>query len=196
MLAIMIALFNQFSGINPILYYLNDIFARAGFTKVSGDLQAVAIGATNLIFTVVAMCIIDKVGRKKLLIVGSVGTFISLALISVLFLTGKHQNLLLWPLGSFVAFFAVSQGSVIWVYISEIFPNSVRAKGQSLGSFTHWLTCATLATFFPVVAVHTAAAPFIFFSSMMVLQLIVVIWLFPETKGFTLEELQYRLETR
>ncbi|HUZ96402.1 MAG TPA: sugar porter family MFS transporter [Edaphobacter sp.] len=196
MLAIMIALFNQFSGINPILYYLNDIFARAGFTKVSGDLQAVAIGATNLIFTVVAMCIIDKVGRKKLLIVGSVGTFISLALISILFLTGKHQNLLLWPLGSFVAFFAVSQGSVIWVYISEIFPNSVRAKGQSLGSFTHWLTCATLATFFPVVAVHTAAAPFIFFSSMMVLQLIVVIWLFPETKGFTLEELQYRLETR
>ena len=85
---------------------------------------------------------------------------------------------------------------MIWVYISEIFPNSVRAKGQSLGSFTHWLTCATLSTFFPVIAVHTAAAPFIFFSSMMVLQLIVVIWLFPETKGFTLEELQYRLETR
>ncbi|HZY72331.1 MAG TPA: sugar porter family MFS transporter [Edaphobacter sp.] len=196
MLAVIIALFNQFSGINPILYYLNDIFTRAGFTKVSGDLQAVAIGATNLIFTVVAMCIIDKVGRKKLLIVGSVGTFVCLALISVLFLTGKHQNLLLWPLGGFVAFFAVSQGSVIWVYISEIFPNSVRAKGQSLGSFTHWLTCATLATFFPVVAVHTAALPFIFFASMMVLQLIVVIRFFPETKGFTLEELQYRLETR
>nr|WP_256369683.1 sugar porter family MFS transporter [Granulicella sp. L56] len=195
-LAVMIALFNQFSGINPILYYLNDIFQRAGFTKVSGDLQAVAIGATNLVFTVVAMCIIDKVGRKRLLIVGSVGTFVCLTTISALFLTGKHQNLLLWPLGGFVAFFAVSQGSVIWVYISEIFPNSVRAKGQSLGSFTHWLTCATLANFFPIVAVHTVSAPFIFFSSMMVLQFIVVVWFFPETKGFTLEELQHRLETK
>ena len=195
-LAVMIALFNQFSGINPILYYLNDIFQRAGFTKVSGDLQAVAIGATNLVFTAVAMTIIDKVGRKKLLIIGSVGTFICLTMISALFLTAKHQNLLLWPLGGFVAFFAVSQGSVIWVYISEIFPNSVRAKGQSLGSFTHWLTCATLANFFPIVAVHTASAPFIFFSSMMVLQFIVVVWFFPETKGFTLEELQRRLETK
>jgi SP family arabinose:H+ symporter-like MFS transporter len=195
-LAVLIALFNQFSGINPILYYLNDIFQRAGFTKVSGDLQAVAIGATNLVFTAVAMSIIDKVGRKKLLIIGSVGTFVCLTTISALFLTGKHQNLLLWPLGGFVAFFAVSQGSVIWVYISEIFPNSVRAKGQSLGSFTHWLTCATLANFFPIVAVHTASAPFIFFSSMMVLQFIVVVWFFPETKGFTLEELQRRLETK
>jgi SP family arabinose:H+ symporter-like MFS transporter len=195
-LAVMIALFNQFSGINPILYYLNDIFQRAGFTKVSGDLQAVVIGATNLVFTAVAMSIIDKVGRKKLLIIGSVGTFVCLTTISALFLTGKHQNLLLWPLGGFVAFFAVSQGSVIWVYISEIFPNSVRAKGQSLGSFTHWLTCATLANFFPIIAVHTAAAPFIFFSSMMVLQFIVVVWFFPETKGFTLEELQRRLETK
>jgi SP family arabinose:H+ symporter-like MFS transporter len=175
---------------------LNDIFQRAGFTKVSGDLQAVVIGATNLVFTAVAMSIIDKVGRKKLLIIGSVGTFVCLTTISALFLTGKHQNLLLWPLGGFVAFFAVSQGSVIWVYISEIFPNSVRAKGQSLGSFTHWLTCATLANFFPIIAVHTAAAPFIFFSSMMVLQFIVVVWFFPETKGFTLEELQRRLETK
>jgi SP family arabinose:H+ symporter-like MFS transporter len=170
MLAITLALFNQFSGINPILYYLNDIFAKAGFSKVSGDLQAVAIGATNLLFTLVAMSIIDKVGRKKLLIVGSVGTFICLSVISVLFYTGRHQNLLLVPLVGFVAFFAVSQGSVIWVYISEIFPNSVRGKGQSLGSFTHWLTCATLANFFPVVAVHSASGPFIFFASMMVLK--------------------------
>jgi sugar porter (SP) family MFS transporter len=162
MLAIALALFNQFSGINPILYYLNDIFEKAGFTKVSGDLQAVAIGAV----------------------------------ISVLFQTGKHQDLLLWPLVGFVAFFAVSQGSVIWVYISEIFPNSVRARGQSLGSFTHWLACAVLSNFFPIVAVHTAAAPFIFFASMMVLQFVVVLWFFPETKGFTLEELQRRLETK
>ena len=195
MLAVTLALFNQFSGINPILYYLNDIFAKAGFSKVSSDLQAVAIGATNLLFTVVAMSVIDKVGRKKLLILGSVGTFVCLSVISLLFFTGRHQNLLLWPLVGFVAFFAVSQGSVIWVYISEIFPNSVRGKGQSLGSFTHWLACAGLANFFPIVAVHSAAGPFIFFSSMMVLQFFVVLRFFPETKGFTLEELQAKLET-
>lgn len=195
-LAIVIALFNQLSGINPILYYLNDIFEKAGFTKVSGDLQAVAIGATNLIFTAVAMSIIDKVGRKKLLLFGSVGTFVCLAAISTLFYTGKHQNLLLWPLVGFVACFAVSQGSVIWVYISEVFPNSVRGKGQSLGAFTHWLACATLSNFFPVVAVHSAAGPFIFFASMMVLQFVVVLRFFPETKGFTLEQLQAQLETK
>jgi SP family arabinose:H+ symporter-like MFS transporter len=196
MLAVTLALLNQFSGINPILYYLNDIFAKAGFNKVSGDLQSVAIGATNLLFTIVAMSIIDKVGRKKLLIVGSVGTFVCLSVISMLFFTGKHQNLLLFPLVGFVAFFAVSQGSVIWVYISEIFPNSVRGKGQSLGSFTHWLACATLANFFPVVAQHSAAGPFIFFATMMVLQLVVVTRFFPETKGFTLEQLQQQLETK
>jgi MFS transporter, SP family, arabinose:H+ symporter len=196
MLAVTLALFNQFSGINPILYYLNDIFAKAGFNKVSGDLQSVAIGATNLLFTIVAMSIIDKVGRKKLLIVGSLGTFVCLSAISTLFFTGKHQNLLLFPLIGFVAFFAVSQGSVIWVYISEIFPNSVRGKGQSLGSFTHWLACATLANFFPVVAQHSAAGPFIFFATMMVLQFVVVTRFFPETKGFTLEQLQQQLETK
>ncbi len=196
MLAIALALFNQFSGINPILYYLNDIFAKAGFNKVSGDLQAVAIGATNLIFTLVAMSIIDKVGRKKLLIVGSVGTFVCLAMISALFYTGLHQNLLIFPLIGFVAFFAVSQGSVIWVYISEIFPNSVRGKGQSLGSSTHWLADASLSTFFPVIAQFSAAGPFIFFCTMMALQFVVVLQFFPETKGYTLEELQQRLETK
>jgi sugar porter (SP) family MFS transporter len=194
-LAVLLALFNQFSGINPILYYLNDIFSRAGFSKVSGDLQAVAVGATNLIFTVVAMSIIDKVGRKVLLLVGSIGTFVCLSTIGVLFYTGEHQNLLLWPLIGFVAFFAVSQGSVIWVYISEIFPNSVRGKGQSLGSFTHWLTCASLSNLFPIVAVHSASGPFIFFAAMMVVQFIVVAKFFPETKGFTLEQLQRKLET-
>ncbi len=196
MLAITLALFNQFSGINPTLYYLNDIFAKAGFSKVSGDLQAVAIGMTNLVFTIIAMSIIDKVGRKKLLLVGSIGTFICMAMISTLFYTGLHQDLLLWPLVGFVAFFALSQGSVIWVYISEIFPNSVRGKGQSLGSFTHWLACATLSNFFPVVAQKSAAGPFIFFAVMMAAQFFVVGRFFPETKGFTLEQLQERLETR
>lgn len=194
-LAVLLALFNQFSGINPILYYLNDIFARAGFSKVSGDLQAVAVGATNLIFTMVAMSIIDKVGRKILLLVGSIGTLVCLSTIGILFYTGEHQSLLLWPLIGFVAFFAVSQGSVIWVYISEIFPNSVRGKGQSLGSFTHWLTCASLSNLFPIIAVHSASGPFFFFAAMMVVQFVVVARFFPETKGFTLEELQRRLET-
>ena len=195
-LAVVLALFNQFSGINPILYYLNDIFARAGFEKVSSDLQAVAIGATNFLFTVVAMTIIDRFGRKKLLILGSVGTFFCMSAIGLLFYTGRHQNLLLWPLVGFVAFFAVSQGSVIWVYISEIFPNAVRAKGQSLGSFTHWFTCAMLSNLFPIVAVRTASAPFIFFAAMMVLQFVIVVRFFPETKGLTLEQLQQQLETR
>lgn len=195
MLAILIALLNQFSGINPILYYLNDIFAKAGFSKVSSDLQAVAVGATNFLFTVVAMTVIDKFGRKKLLVLGSVGTFICLSTISYLFYTKTHQSLLLWPLIGFIAFFAVSQGSVIWVYISEIFPNTVRGKGQSLGSFTHWLTCASLANLFPIVAKRYVAAPFFFFSAMMVLQFFVVVRFFPETKGYTLEELQSKLET-
>ncbi len=195
MLAIGIALLNQFSGINPILYYLNDIFARAGFNKISGDLQAVGIGATNLIFTIVAMSIIDKVGRKRLLLIGSVGTCVCLALTGAIFFTGKFESVVLYPLIGFVAFFAVSQGSVIWVYISEIFPNSVRGKGQSLGSFTHWLTCATLTQFFPIVLVHSTSWPFIFFAAMMVVQLVVVVRFFPETKGFTLEQLQQQLET-
>ena len=196
MLAITIAVFNQFSGINPTLYYLNAIFEKAGFSKTSGDLQAVGIGATNLIFTMVAMSIIDKVGRKLLLLVGSVGTCVCLSLVAFLFYTGLHQNLLIIPLVGFVAFFAVSQGSVIWVYISEVFPNSVRGKGQSLGSFTHWVVCASLATGFPYVAHLSASGPFIFFAAMMVLQFIVVLKFFPETKGYTLEQLQHRLETR
>ena len=196
MLAVTIALFNQLSGINPILYYLNDIFAKAGFSKVSGDLQAVVIGTTNLLFTVVAMSIIDKVGRKRLLLIGSVGTCICLASTGLLFYSGVYQNLLIFPLIGFVAFFAVSQGSVIWVYISEVFPNSVRGKGQSLGSFTHWFTDASLSNIFPIIAVYSASAPFFFFTGMMILQFMVVWRFFPETKGYTLEQLQEKLETR
>ncbi len=196
LLAITLALFNQFSGINPLLYYLNDIFAQAGFSKLSGDLQAMAIGATNLVFTLVAMSIIDKVGRKRLLLVGAIGTFVCLTLVALIFITRQHANLVLIPLIGFVAFFAVSQGSVIWVYISEIFPNSVRGKGQSLGSSTHWVADAALTNLFPIVLIHSVALPFIFFASMMVLQFFVVLKFFPETKGFTLEELQQQLETR
>jgi len=136
-LAASIGMFNQLSGINAILYYLNDIFAFAGFSKVSSDVQAVLIGGTNLLFTMLAMSVIDRLGRKTLLLIGSVGTAISLAGVAAVFLTHSHQNFLLWLLVGYIAFFAFSQGAVIWVFISEVFPNRVRAKGQSLGSFSH-----------------------------------------------------------
>lgn len=192
-LAVTIAMFNQLSGINAILYYLNDIFARAGFSKVSGDLQAVAIGFTNLIFTVLAMLVIDKIGRRTLLIVGSVGLAGSLAGVAFVFWTGRHETFLVWFLIGFIASFAFSQGAVIWVYLSEVFPTSVRAKGQSLGSSTHWIMNALISWGFPIVAAASKAAPFMFFSAMMVLQLVVVAAVFPETKGVTLEEMEKKL---
>jgi sugar porter (SP) family MFS transporter len=192
-LAVSIGMFNQLSGINVILYYLNQIFDYAGFSKVSGNLQAVAIGATNLLFTMIAMSVIDRLGRKTLLLVGSVGTALCLAGVSIIFFSGRHQSLLVWLLVGYIAFFAFSQGAVIWVYLSEVFPNSVRAKGQSLGSFSHWFMNASISLIFPVVAHASGAYPFVFFSVMMVVQFFVV-WLFyPETKGLSLEEMQKKL---
>jgi MFS transporter, SP family, arabinose:H+ symporter len=192
-LAVSIGMFNQLSGINAILYYLNDIFAYAGFSKVSGDLQAVVIGATNLIFTMIAMSVIDRIGRKTLLLVGSVGTAACLAGVAAIFLTHSHQNLLVWLLTGYIAFFAFSQGAVIWVFISEVFPNRVRAKGQSLGSFSHWFMNALISGIFPLVAASSGGYPFIFFAVMMVLQFFVVLTVYPETKGFSLEEMQKKL---
>jgi SP family arabinose:H+ symporter-like MFS transporter len=192
-LAVLVGMFNQLAGINSILYYLNDIFERAGFTKVSGDLQAVVIGATNLTFTMLAMSVIDKVGRRTMLLIGSVGTSLCLAAVCLIFGTGKHEHLLIWPLIGYIAFFAFSQGAVIWVYISEVFPNVVRAKGQSLGSFTHWFMTAMLSWIFPLLSARSAAVPFAFFSVMMVVQFFVVLFVFPETKGVTLEDMQHRL---
>ncbi|MCU1262163.1 MAG: Sugar transporter [Bryobacterales bacterium] len=192
-LAISIGMFNQLSGINAILYYLNDIFAKAGFSKVSGDLQAVAIGGTNLLFTLLAMSIIDRVGRRTLLIIGSIGTAACLAGVAAVFFSGRYENLLVWLLVGFIAFFAFSQGAVIWVYLSEVFPNRVRAKGQSLGSFTHWVMNALISWAFPILAASSKAVPFVFFSSMMVLQLIIVLTIYPETKGVTLEDMQKKL---
>jgi sugar porter (SP) family MFS transporter len=193
-LAISIGMFNQLSGINAILYYLNAIFEHAGFSKVSGDLQAVAIGATNLLFTMLAMSVIDKVGRKKLLLVGSVGTALCLAGVAAIFLTGRRENLLVWMLIGYIAFFAFSQGAVIWVYISEVFPNRVRAKGQSLGSFSHWIMNALISWTFPLMAASSGGYPFVFFSAMMVLQFFVVLFFYPETKGISLEEMQKKLK--
>jgi SP family arabinose:H+ symporter-like MFS transporter len=192
-LAVSIGMFNQLSGINAILYYLNDIFGHAGFSKVSGNLQAVAIGATNLLFTMIAMSVIDRLGRKTLLLVGSVGTAACLAGVSIIFFTGHHQSLLVWLLVGYIAFFAFSQGAVIWVYLSEVFPNSVRAKGQSLGSFSHWFMNAAISLIFPLMAASSGAYPFVFFALMMVLQFFVVLFVYPETKGLSLEEMQKKL---
>ena len=189
-LAVGVAMFNQLSGINAILYYLNDIFARAGFSKVSGDLQAVSIGFTNLVAVIIAMSIIDRVGRRTLLLIGSVGCAICLAGVALVFLTSSHENLLVWLLVGFIAFFSFSQGAVIWVFISEVFPTRVRAKGQSLGSFTHWFMNAAISWTFPIVASHSRGAPFVFFAAMMAVQFFVVLFTFPETKGITLEDMQ------
>jgi len=193
-LAISIGAFNQLSGINAILYYLNDIFAAAGFSRVSSNLQAVAVGGMNLLATLLGMALIDRVGRKMLLLIGSVGTAICLALVSFIFFVHLHQAMLLWALLAYIAFFAVSQGAVIWVYISEVFPTRVRGKGQSLGSGTHWIMNAMLSGIFPVIAARSGAYPFAFFASMMLLQFIVVLLFFPETKRVSLEELQRMLK--
>jgi sugar porter (SP) family MFS transporter len=192
-LAVSIGFFNQLSGINAILYYLNDIFAAAGFSKVSGNLQAVAVGATNLLFTMVAMTVIDKLGRRTLLLIGSIGTAAALAGVAAIFLTGQHHELLVWMLVGFIAFFAFSQGAVIWVYLSEVFPNRVRAKGQSLGSFSHWAMNAVISGVFPLMAAKAGGYPFVFFAVMMVLQFFVVMFTYPETKNATLEELQKKM---
>jgi sugar porter (SP) family MFS transporter len=193
LLAVSIAMFNQLAGINAILYYLNDIFGLAGFSKLSGNLQAVAIGLTNLLATLLAMSVIDRLGRKTLLLIGSVGMTFCLFGVSAIFYTHQRQNQLLWLLIAYIAFFAISQGAVIWVYISEVFPNRVRAKGQSLGSSTHWIMNALIAYTFPVVAQRSGASPFFLFGTMMALQFVVVLFFFPETKGITLEQMQEKL---
>jgi SP family arabinose:H+ symporter-like MFS transporter len=192
-LAVTIGMFNQLSGINAILYYLNDIFAFAGFNQVSSDIQAVAIGATNLVFTMLAMTLIDRVGRKKLLLTGAVGTALCLAGVAAVFITGRHQSLLVWLLVGYIAFFAFSQGAVIWVYIGEVFPNRVRAQGQSLGSFSHWFMNGAISLGFPLLAAHSGGYPFVFFSAMMILQFFVVLFVYPETKGVSLEDMQKKL---
>jgi sugar porter (SP) family MFS transporter len=192
-LAVSIAMFNQLSGINAVLYYLNDIFMRAGFSKVSGDLQAVAIGATNLLFTVLAMSVIDRMGRKTLLLIGSVGLTASLAGVATIFAMKRHEELLVWLLVAFIASFAFSQGAVIWVYLSEVFPNRVRAKGQSLGSLTHWFMNALISWNFPRLAAASSSRPFAFFAVMMALQFFVVLFIYPETKGVTLEQMQKKM---
>jgi SP family arabinose:H+ symporter-like MFS transporter len=192
-LAITIGMFNQLAGINAILYYLNDIFAAAGFSKMSGDLQAVAIGAMNLCATLLAMTVIDKLGRKTLLLIGAVGMVLCLSGVAEIFHTQRNQDRLVWLLVGYIGFFAISQGAVIWVYISEVFPNSVRSKGQALGSSMHWVMNAAISFLFPVMAASSRVLPFVFFAAMTALQFVVVLFWYPETKGYTLEQLQHRL---
>ena len=152
-----------------------------------------AVGGTNLLFTMIAMSVIDRIGRKKLLLIGSVGTAACLAGVAAIFFAHSHENLLVWLLIGFIASFAFSQGAVIWVYLAEVFPNVVRAKGQSLGSFSHWFMNALISGIFPLMAASSGAYPFVFFSAMMALQFFVVLFVYPETKGFTLEEMQSKM---
>jgi MFS family permease len=188
-LAILLAMFNQTIGINAVLYYLNDIFAMAGFNRGSQNLQAVAVGVTNLIATLIALSIIDRAGRRMLLLVGSMGLAVCLGGIVFIFSSHQYRQWLLTLVVGYVAFFAFSQGAVIWVYLSEIFPNRVRTQGQSLGCSTHWVMNATVSAVFPLFAARSQSAPFIFFLGMVVLQFFAVLFVFPETSGVTLERM-------
>lgn len=192
-LVITIGLFNQFTGINAILYYLNDIFAAAGFSSVSANFQAVAIGVANLLATLLGISIIDKLGRKTLLLIGAAGDTVCLAGVAYLFRTNQHLTLLLPLLIAFICFFAVSQGAVIWVYISEVFPTNVRSKGQALGCSANWIMNATIAFLFPIIAAHSKALPFGVFAILTAVQFFTVLFIYPETKGLSLEEMSTHL---
>lgn len=190
LLAFLVAFFNQLSGINAVLYFAPRIFEMTGLGKEAALLQSVGIGLTNLAFTFVGLWLIDRLGRRTLLYIGSFGYIASLGLTAWAFFT-QHYGIVPVCIFAFIAAHAIGQGTVIWVLISEIFPNRHRAEGQALGSFTHWIFAALLTTFFPKMV--TAFAPgyvFLFFCAMMVLQLIWVQFMVPETKGRSLEEIQ------
>ncbi len=208
LLAFMVASFNQLAGINAVLYYSGKIFAMAGAGQTSALGQSIVIGLTNLIFTTIGMSVIDHFGRRKLLLVGSAGLTVCLSATACAFwmsdqiaggaLSQSYESIVgpmvLGSLIGFIAFFAFSSGAVIWVFISEIFPNRVRARGQALGSSTHWIWCALINFSFPVIVGSVSkSAPFVFFAAMMVLQYILVWRFLPETKGVSLEEMQRHL---
>ena len=198
-LALTIAAFNQLSGINAILYYTPRVFSMAGFAEDSAFLSSAVIGFVMLVFTLIAMVIIDHLGRKKLMLYGSIGYIVSLLAIAVtFFVNGKEFTeagglVVLISLIVFIAAHGFGQGAVIWVFISEIFPNKVRARGQALGSFTHWFMAALISWTFPVFAEISGGFIFSFYALCMVFQLLWVIFKMPETKGITLEELQEKL---
>jgi MFS transporter, SP family, arabinose:H+ symporter len=193
LLAFLIAFFNQLSGINAVLYFAPRIFEMAGLGAKAALLQSVGIGVTNLIFTFSGLWLIDRLGRRTLLFIGSFGYICSLGLTAWAFFT-QHYSIVPACIFAFVAAHAIGQGSVIWVFISEIFPNRHRAEGQALGSSTHWIFAALLTTFFPkMVSAFPPGYIFLFFCGMMVLQLFWVKLMVPETKGVPLEQIQERL---
>ena len=235
LLVVALAMFNQLSGINAVLFYATSIFEMAGAGKNAALLQGVVVSAVNMVVTIAAMAVIDHFGRRKLMIVGSIGYILSLATIAAAFYVydgdfraamAAAENLsktsaaasdtasvaaaqsslanavvaaktgsaiVLISLLGFIASHAFGQGAVIWVFISEVFPNRVRARGQALGSFTHWFMCALIAWTFPVIAEESGGHAFAFYAAMMVLQLLWVLFLMPETKGVSLEEIQKKL---
>ncbi|MCB0546181.1 MAG: sugar porter family MFS transporter [Phaeodactylibacter sp.] len=194
MLAFLVAFFNQFSGINAFLYYAPRIFEIAGLEKSSALLSSVGIGVTNLVFTLVGLSLIDRFGRRQLMYAGSVGYIVSLSLVALSFVMGIKGMAVPIFLFLFIAAHAIGQGTVIWVFISEIFPNHLRANGQAFGSSVHWVLAAAIPSMVPVLFTIIGAAPvFAFFAFMMVLQLIFVWRMMPETKGVPLEELEQQL---
>jgi len=199
-LAFLVAFFNQLSGINFILYYAPEILSRIGLGAKESLANSIAIGGTNLIFTFVGLYLIDRIGRKTLLIIGSLGYIISLPMVAIAFKTGASSGFLMTFLLMFIAAHAIGQGAVIWVFIAEIFPNKVRALGQSFGASTHWVFAALITLLTPVFLDSKSGIfkdnpwpIFAFFAFMMLLQLIWVLTKVPETKGASLEELEERL---
>ncbi len=193
LLAILIAFFNQMSGINAILYFAPRIFELTGLGAKAALLQSIGIGVTNLVFTFIGLWLIDQLGRRTLLYIGSFGYIASLGLVAWAFFT-QHFSIVPVCIFAFIAAHAIGQGAVIWVFISEIFPNRHRAEGQTLGSSTHWIFAALLTTFFPrMVGTFPPGYVFSFFTGMMVLQLLWVMTMVPETKGVPLEQIQKQL---
>lgn len=195
-LAFLLAFFNQLSGINFILYYAPEILEMAGLGSKESLMHSILIGLINLIFTMAGMRLIDILGRKQLMIMGSLGYISSLGMIALAFYSNLGSVVLLMSILLFIASHAIGQGAVIWVFISEIFPNNVRAKGQSFGTGIHWIFAAIITLAGPVVIDIFKVNPwpiFAFFAFMMVLQLIFVTFMMPETKGLTLEELEHKM---
>lgn len=195
-LAFLLAFFNQLSGINFILYYAPEILEMAGLGSKESLMNSILIGLTNLIFTIVGMRLIDVLGRKQLMIIGSIGYIVSLAMVALAFHNNLGSIVLMISILVFIASHAIGQGAVIWVFISEIFPNNVRANGQSFGTGIHWIFAALITLAGPVVIDLFKENPwpiFAFFAFMMVLQLVFVLFMMPETKGLSLEELEHKM---
>jgi MFS family permease len=191
LLAFLIAFFNQLSGINAFLYYAPRIFAEAGLEESAALISSIGVGLTNLVFTLLGVFLIDILGRKILMYIGSIGYIVSLGLVSAAFFLKWQGIAVPLFLFLFIASHAIGQGAVIWVFISEIFPNHLRASGQAFGSSTHWVLAAIIPSMVPLLfSTIGAGVVFLIFAVMMVFQLIFVMFMMPETKGKTLEELQ------